>query len=307
MAIDYVRTAMHKHIAKTEELHLEEQAIMYVLWLIIPYSAEIGRQLSIKIRQKEKMAIKKAATDVQLFCNQLDIMMAGNNGGTEVLEIYDDMLNSYREEIKVQEENIIDCAREAYTGKDADILAEIAFCYSVTKCHAAIAKFSDERLSRVHSMLTIKNTTDNMQRLQNLFAKLGRLYEKRNGITETIFHFYSENQETELQIVGMQDVIKDYYDKLLNDVDMHQRIQMSLLEYNKKQDDKANAIGEKMAQEPITVLGITSDVFKRNNIKIIKDLYAENGFAELDWSEKEKEHIVSALQSYIKTAAMEYV
>lgn len=309
MAIDYVRTAMHKHVADTEDLHLEEQAVMYMVWLIVPYSAEIGRQLSMRIRKKVKMEMKKAATDIQRFCNQLDIMMAGENGGTEVLEIYDDMLTAFRKEIKIQEENIIDCAREYYDGKkDRDDLAEIAFCYSVTKCHAAIARFSDERLRRIHSLLTFENTKKNLCQLQNLFAKLGRLYEKKNGIAEedTIFHFYAERDDTELDITGMVDVIRDYYDRLLNDVDMHARIQIPLARFNKTQDDKAKAIGEDIVEMPIDVLGITSDVFTRNNIKIIRDLYCDNGFKALDWSEKEKEKIIAALQEFIKKEALKY-
>lgn len=291
-----------------KEVRLEEQAAMYMVWLIAPSSAEMGRQMAMKLLKTAKFATKKAARDVNRHCQKMEKMIAGDNGGTEELDIYDGMLDTYRQEMMSEEANIRDCALEHYADyEEKEALAEILFCFSIAKVHCAIAKYENMKLSRMHSLLTIRLAEENLQKLVNLLGKLGYEYEKKNGVKEPIYDAEFKN-DMELAVVGMKDALTFYYDKLLQDTDMHARIQRPLIEFEKKRDEKADAVGKEILSIPIETLGIESPVFKRYDMKTIQDLYDEEGMRkDLDWTEDEKSEIVKALQSFVKAEVLKYV
>lgn len=289
--LNYVKHAATK---RAEYIHLEEKAILYTQWLILPSSAEIGRRLTQKILKDAKFEIRKAAKKVSKECNQIDIMMAGENKG-EVLDIYDDMLTDFRKEMEVQEENILDCCKEHY---EDEILAETLFAYVITKVHRAIVYHSSLSLKRGHSMVNIEGCLKYVTILLDGIADLGRALEKKAGIKETIFMKHTEEDKDNM-IVGLSDVIGDYTHRLLNDIEMHQHIQTPFMEHQKKVDEDAQKLGEEILEEPISVLECETDFFEKNNIKYIKDLYGDNGLREFECDEKTKKMVIKALRNHV--------
>lgn len=291
-----------------EDIRLEETAAMYMIWLIAPASAEIGRRLAWKILKNAKFEIKKAARAVSRHCQSMDKKIAGDNGGTEILEIYDGLLDSYREEMKNEEFNIMACALEHYEGyKEKEILAEILFAFSITKIHRAIVLYENKKLGRMQSILDISLAEKSLSTLVNLLAKLGYEYEKKCGVREKVYDSELLN-DVELAVVGFKDVLTDYYDRLLSDTDMHARIQRPLIEFENNRSVEAEALGNEILSRSIDELCVESPVFERYNMKIIQDLYTEKGLrTDLDWNDEEKEVIVKALQVYIKKEVLNYV
>ncbi len=291
-----------------EDIRLEETAAMYMIWLIAPSSAEICRRLAWKILKNAKFEVKKAARAVNKHSQSMEKMIAGDNGGTEILEIYDGMLDSYREEMKNEEFNIMACALEHYDGyKEKEILAEILFAFSITKIHRAIAKYENQKLGSMHSILDISLAERSLTTLVNLLGKLGYEYEKKCGVKEKVYDVEICN-DVELAVVGFKDVLTDYYSRLLSDTDMHARIQRPLIEFENNRCVEADAVGKEILATPIDVLEIESPVFERYNMKTIQDLYTEKGLrTDLDWTVGEKEVIVKALQKYIKKEVLGYV
>lgn len=291
-----------------QEVRLEEQAAMYMVWLIAPASAEMGRRMSWKVLETAKYAIKKAARDVSRHCQKMEKSIAGDNGGTDELEIYDGMLDTYRQEMYSEEANIRECALEHYEGyEEKETLAEILFCFAITKIHCAIARYENEKLRNMRSLLSIRLAEDNLSKLVNLLGKLGNEYEKKCGVKEPIYNA-EFNSDMELAVVGMKDVLVCYYERLLKDTDMHARIQRPLIEFEKKRDEKADAVGREILAMPIEALGVESPVFERYNMTTVQDLYNDEGLRkDLDWSEDEKSVIIKALQKLVKKEVFKYV
>ena len=301
-----VKTSMNNR--NLEDIRLEETAAMYMIWLIAPASAEIGRRLAWKILKNAKFEVKKAAKAVSKHCQAMDRNIAGDNGGTEILEIYDGMLDSYREEMKNEEFNIMACALEHYEGyKEKEILAEILFAFSVTKIHRAIAMYENKKLGSMCSILDISLAERSLSTLVSLLAKLGYEYEKKCGVKEKVYDA-ELLEDVELAVVGFKDVLTDYYERLLSDTDMHARIQRPLIEFENNRSVEADAVGKEILATPIDVLEVESPVFGRYDMKTIQDLYTEKGLrTDLDWTDGEKEVIVKALQKYIKKEVLGYV
>lgn len=285
---------LYASMLKAKDIHLDENAVMYTQWLILPASAKIGWRLAQKILKTAKYEVRKAARKVAKECNQIDIMMAGDNK-EEILDIYDNMLKDFRKEMEVEEENILECCKDYYNN---DILAETLFAYAITKLHRAFVYQSSLSLKKGKSMLNVDGSLKYITILLDSIAELGRALEKKDGITSTVFSKHTE-EDKDTEIVGLRDVIGDYSYKLLNDVEMHQRIQTPFAEHQKKMDAEAEKLGNDILEQPISVLEIETDFFERHGITLIKDLYGESGLKDFDWNDDEKKNISAALRNYI--------